>query len=541
MYHHRLSIADILLEEIVMYLRKSRSDDPTLTVQEVLRNHEKELDDWCERNLGGKVPQENRYKEIVSGEKMSERPEINKVLKELEKPNKKYLLTNEPQRLSRGYLDEIGKLVLLLRHNHITVITPSKIYDLEDKYDREAFERELKRGNEYLEYFKEIQKRGKDRKVADGEYIGGQRPFGYDKIQYKEGKRTVKTLAINPEEAEIVRMMFKWYAYDGLSVYAVAKRLNEMGIKAANGKRWEPENGLKELLRNPLYIGKIRWGYQKNVTTVENQKLITRKLKQKEYQISEGLHDAIIDEETFNRALAVRKTRVPKKIKSQLVNPFAGIIRCKACGKPLLLHKDSKNVRLICPNTVDCPSVGIFLNEITDLVCKTMEECIEDFSFKLQNTGDNEFEEHQRNIEILKKRLQTLEQTELSQWEAQSSPDLSLRMPAHIFKQLNDKVLKDKEETKNALENLLSTAPTKINYEEKIVTLKTAIEYLKDESVKCEVKNEYLKEILKVIRVYREKGYRLTKAEAEMRGIPLKERGATWFLPKADVEIVFRE
>jgi DNA invertase Pin-like site-specific DNA recombinase len=199
MFHNRISLVDILLEEVVMYLRKSRSDDPALTVQEVLRNHEKELDDWCERNLGGTIDEKRKYKEIVSGEKMAERPELQKILKELERPDIKYLITNEPQRLSRGYLDEIGKLVLLLRHNHITVITPTKIYNMEDEYDRELFERELKRGNEYLEYFKKIQKRGKDRKVADGEYIGNIVPYGYKKKQYKEGKRTIKTLEVVPE------------------------------------------------------------------------------------------------------------------------------------------------------------------------------------------------------------------------------------------------------------------------------------------------------------------------------------------------------
>lgn len=539
--YFRQSIIDILLEECVMYMRKSRADDPTKTVEEVLRNHEKELDDWCERNLDGKLDENKKYKEIVSGEKMSERPELQKLLKEIEKPNIKYLITNEPQRLSRGYLDEIGKLVLLLRHNHITVITPAKIYNLEDKYDRENFERELKRGNEYLEYFKDIQERGKNIKISGGEYIGAQRPYGYNKIHYKEGKRTVRTLAINPEEAEVVKMIFKWYAYEGLSVYGVAKRLNEMGIKNGNGKRWEPENGLKEMLRSPLYIGKIRWGYQKNETIVENQKLITRKLKQKEYTVVEGLHDAIIDEETFNRALAVRKTRVPKKIKSQLVNPFATMVRCQACGKPLKLHKDRKSVRLICPNTLDCPSVGIFLNELIDVVCETMEKYIEDFSFKLENTQEDEVAEHQKKIDLLRKRLQTLEQTELSQWESQTNPDESQRMPAHIFKQLNEKVLKDKEEVKNALEVLLASSPAKVNYEEKIFTLKTAIEYLRDENVKCELKNEYLKDIIELITVYREKASRLTRAEAEKRGIPFDYRSPCWIMPPANVEIVFKE
>ena len=35
------------VDDIIMYLRKSRTDDPALTVQEVLSKHEQMLDDWA--------------------------------------------------------------------------------------------------------------------------------------------------------------------------------------------------------------------------------------------------------------------------------------------------------------------------------------------------------------------------------------------------------------------------------------------------------------------------------------------------------------
>ena len=39
-------------DEFLVYLRKSRSDDPLLAVEEVLAKHEAILDEWCEKNLG---------------------------------------------------------------------------------------------------------------------------------------------------------------------------------------------------------------------------------------------------------------------------------------------------------------------------------------------------------------------------------------------------------------------------------------------------------------------------------------------------------
>ena len=51
---------EVKAEEIIVYLRKSRSDDPLLTVEEVLQKHETILDDWSEKYLGCKVPEKNK-------------------------------------------------------------------------------------------------------------------------------------------------------------------------------------------------------------------------------------------------------------------------------------------------------------------------------------------------------------------------------------------------------------------------------------------------------------------------------------------------
>ena len=141
-------------DEFLVYLRKSRSDDPLLSVEEVLARHETLLDEWCEKNLGGKVPEENKYREVVSGETIADRPDMQTVLKRIESPKIKGVIIVEVQRLSRGDLEDAGRIIKLFRFTNTLVITPPKTYDLKDEYDRDAFERELKRGNEFLEYQK---------------------------------------------------------------------------------------------------------------------------------------------------------------------------------------------------------------------------------------------------------------------------------------------------------------------------------------------------------------------------------------------------
>ena len=142
------ALPDLRPDQILIYLRKSRTDDPAWTGSETVAKHETMLDDWCRRNLGELVPECNRFREIVSGETISARPEVQKVLRLIEQPQFRAVLIVEPQRLSRGDLEDIGRLTKLLRYTQTIVITLQFIYDLTDERDREYFERELMRGSE---------------------------------------------------------------------------------------------------------------------------------------------------------------------------------------------------------------------------------------------------------------------------------------------------------------------------------------------------------------------------------------------------------
>ena len=139
--------------QVLIYLRKSRTDDPALSVEEVLSKHEQMLDDWTARALPEphRVPEENRYREVVSGETISSRPQMQALLRRIESARIRAVLVVEPQRLSRGDLEDIGKLVKILRYTRTLVITLQYTYDMHDDHDRDAFERDLKRGNEFLE------------------------------------------------------------------------------------------------------------------------------------------------------------------------------------------------------------------------------------------------------------------------------------------------------------------------------------------------------------------------------------------------------
>lgn len=244
-------------EEVIAYLRKSRSDEPNLTVEEVLKKHEEILNDWSSNHLGGVVPEENKFREIVSGETIEDRPKIKEVLKLIENPKIKAVLVVEVQRLSRGDLEDAGRIIKLLRYTNTLVITPTKTYDLQDEYDRDFFERELKRGNEFLEYQKRIMGRGRLLSVQQGNFIGSIAPYGYEKVIVKDGNRKCPTLKIKENEAEVVRMIFDMYVNQDMGRSSICNRLDNMLIPPPKGVHWSA-SALKDLLENIHYIGKVK-------------------------------------------------------------------------------------------------------------------------------------------------------------------------------------------------------------------------------------------------------------------------------------------
>lgn len=480
--------------EVLVYLRKSRSDEPHLTVEEVLEKHERILSDMAQRYFHGPIPEENIYREVVSGESLDSRPRIQALLKKIESPKHKYILTVDPQRLSRGDLEDCGRLIKLLRYTNTKVITQDRMYDLSDEHDRESFERELKKGNEYLEYYKKIQNRGKIASVQEGNYIGSVPPYGYKKITIRDGRKKMPTLEIIPEQAEVVRMIFDMFANQRIGVVVIAHSLDKMGIKAPKGDHWS-HNAIRDMLRNIHYIGKVKWNWRKEVRIVKDQEVIVTRPKQEEYLIFDGKHEAIVDEVLFYKAQTLMGQTPKKRLDREMKNPLSGLITCR-CGKALVLrqYRDrSGNVRcqprLICNGQIHCNSGSVLASEVMEAVAKTLEEQIEDFRVSMNNTSAIEQSRKETNISIMENRLRELENKEISLWEKYSEEG----MPKVVFETLKAKVTQEIAQVTSALEEERKNIACEIDYAEKIVTFSQALEALRDDTVPVEAKNNYLK------------------------------------------------
>ena len=527
--------------EILDYGRKSRTDDPLLSVEEVLDKHDKIIEEYATKHFGGPIPEENKYREVGSAESLDSRPEILRLLKAIENPGIKGVAVVEVQRLSRGDLEDAGRLIRILRYTNTYVITPMKIYDLRDEYDRDAFERELKRGNEYLEYFKKIQARGKLASVKEGNYVGSVAPYGFDRIEKTDGKKTYHTLIERKDQADVVRMVFNWYCNEDIGVTAICRRLEELGVKTKTGGKYWRSYQIFSMLENVHYIGCVRWNWRKTIKIIEDQEI--RKLRPKakvdEYLIFEGKHDGLISEELFNKAREIKGKRHRTKQDLTLKNPFSGVMYCKCGAKMGYNTYRRKGVeyappKLVCNNQVHCKSGSVVFGDVYTDVCNAIKDCIEDFELRIKNNQDDSFKLHKDLVTRLEKKLKELEEKEVKQWEDQYNPEVA--MPQEIFKKLNQKLLVEKEEVQKALTKAKGSIPKQIDYREELLKFEDALDALEDPEGDAKAQNQYLKNIIDRIEYERSSTVRITKHNAEHYGVDVG-KGLKWYTPPYSIKL----
>lgn len=505
-----------LPDEVLEYLRKSRSDDPTLSVEEILAKHESILKEWAERNLDAPIPSENCYKEVVSGESIADRPEFKKLLKRIESPKIKAVLVVEVARLGRPDLEEIGKLSKLFRYTSTCIITPQRIFDLRDEYDREQFERELMRGNDYLEYTKKILRRGKEISLRSGWYVNAVVPYGYERAWAMEGKRKRPTLAIVEEEAKIVRMIFDLYVNEGIGAMKICHRLNAMGIPSRQGIIWK-KSSVINILKNEHYTGKIVIRKHIDVKTVEDFEITSHTVHNKDYEIVDGNHPAIIDEEIYYKANNKISRHISYKPGRTLQNPFASILKCE-CGRCMRRSKDRKKFRYLCDEQTLCGSASVQESELIPAVIRALQDNLNNLSAQVSDDDESKKKKHTEYVSSLEMRFVEIEKKEISLWDKYAEE----KMPKQVFDKLMANCMEEKQNLENALESAYNDEPTHIDYKSAIATLHETIEALKDDSVSASVKNKLLLSVVDKIVYHRDKAVRMSVEEAKEKGITLK-------------------
>lgn len=156
-----------------------------------------------------------------------------------------------------------------------------------------------------------------------GNPTGGILMYGYD---YCDGK-----LIINPQEAEVVKMIYADYL-SGMGKNAIMRKLEKLNIPTKKDSRWAT-NTVVSILTNEKLIGDMC--LQKFFVSDHLTKRKIRNNGQLPQYYVDGSHEGIIDHETFE-AVQIEMARRSQKYKHPVTKPggseFTGIITCGRCG-----------------------------------------------------------------------------------------------------------------------------------------------------------------------------------------------------------------
>lgn len=377
------------MEYFCAYLRKSRKDIDAEThgQGETLARHEKRLSDYAD-SIGIKISK--FYKEVVSGETISSRPIMQQLLTDVENGMWTGVLVVEVERLARGNTLDQGIVSNAFQYSNTKIITPLKTYDPNNDYDEEYFEfglfmsrREYKKINQRLH-------EGILASVNEGKHVAASAPYGYNK--YKLPKQKGYSLKINEYEANMIKLIYNLYC-NGNGLEFICNELNRLSYKPRRSNSFT-KSTISHILTNPVYIGKIKYTDKATTKKVVHGNIIRVKNKNKNVIYVDGLHEAIIDLDTWNKVQNIHKNNLINRTKVDyaLKNPIASILKCGVCGRSLsrITYSNRNDVRICCRKCKE--NVSSNIDFVEDKLLKSLNLLLYDYKIKLINDDNSDIE-----------------------------------------------------------------------------------------------------------------------------------------------------
>lgn len=389
------------------YLRKSREDrDAEMRGEgETLERHRKILSNLADR-MG--IIVSAWYQEVVSGETIAARPQMIRMLNDIESLCPAGVLVVEIERLARGDTRDQGLIMETFKYAGTKIITPNKTYDPNDEFDEEYAEFGLFMSRREYKTINRRLQRGRKISISEGKWTGNKTPYGYERVKIENDKGF--TLKIVPEEANIVRLIHQLYNFGSaatnnlpVGVTAICRILDQEGIAPPSGKNWSSCT-IRGILENPVYIGKIQSGKRKQEKRMVDGKLSISRPINHQVEIFDGLHPGIVDPEVFALSVQKRKESYRKPFYEGIKNPLAGLIYCAECGKSMYRRPAGKRCRadsIICI-TPGCPTSASYYSLIEERLLQAMAEWLDDYRVQIV---DNSFAVQKEQLEFLRTRL----------------------------------------------------------------------------------------------------------------------------------------
>lgn len=491
------------LKRYAMYLRKSRVDLEleAISKEETLARHKTMLFTLAE-NKGILPSQITIYHEIVSGDSIDERPEMQRLLQDVYNGMYDGVLVAEIERLARGNTKDQGEVADAFTFSSTMIITPAREYDPNDEFDQEYFEFGLFMSRREYKTIRRRLEAGKTLSFKEGNFLPATPPYGFDVVRKSKKDRY---LVENPEESKYVKMIFDWYTEDRKPTSWIAKQLTLMGVPTRRKNRDWARATIKDILFNYHYIGKVTWGQQQTIK--EKDPITGRVTKKRKYsgkmQIAEGKHKGFISEEQFFKVRTIYGTQAPAKMNTELVNPLSGIMVCAHCGRAINFqsYPDNRISRYHHPRGVHaCKMKSVYSHVVIDALISALKAYVADFQIKLENGHvDSEAERQQQAIAAMEGELakqQRMKKRLFESWEADDGTYTReefierKQLYTHTIENLQTEIAEMKKHT-----------PAPPNHEETISTLHAVIDCINNPDLDAKTKNIFLKEVIDEIKL----------------------------------------
>ena len=266
-----------------------------------------------------------------SGKNIEGRPNFLQMLSDIQtlKDNVDFVLVYKLSRFGRNAADVLNSLQKMQDYGVNLICTEDGIDSSKDSgklmISVLSAVAEIERDNILVQTME-----GRRQKAREGKWNGGFAPYGYELV---EGE-----LKVVDAEAEAIRVIYDKFVTTNMGMASIAKHLNNSDIKKKvrqNGKlELFSVSFVKRVLDNPVYCGKIAYGRRKTEKK-QGERNQFHVVKQSEFPVYDGIHEAIISEELWNLAQVKRKITGVGNAKTYSLdhaNKLTGILCCPVCG-----------------------------------------------------------------------------------------------------------------------------------------------------------------------------------------------------------------
>lgn len=264
--------------------------------------------------------------------KNTDRPDYQRMMARVRTGEFSHILVWKIDRISRNLLD-FAAMYAELKQLGVTFVSKNEQFDTSSAMGEAMLK--------IILVFAELERNMTSERVSaimlsranDGVWNGGKVPFGY--AYDKEAKQ----FSILEEEAKVVTHIYDLYE-TVRSLVAVAKTLNEKGVRSRTGKPWNPTT-IRMMLTNPFYAGTYRYNYRDET----NGKTFSFKDRD-EWVMVEDHHPAIVTRERQNRVAAILQSNQRgvfaggQTYQRKNIHIFAGLLRCGCCGSNMKASLD---------------------------------------------------------------------------------------------------------------------------------------------------------------------------------------------------------